>query len=247
MNSSNSLNILKTQINKNKKNITFKIIIKKTIYWISLNVPRYFRISKRRIDCTKFHPKTPSKVAKQLCTIKILNFAKRPEILPDLKTKNRFHQLSPQNSFKSGKTTLTPFLSAFYSSWSETKATVLFSTSQRFVSWISGPKRLNPAMFLVDQSGAPPRGPLHAVFYSAAICYTAKQYSTLRPYAILLKSILPVTSVWAWTSCGKIPPGSSHTNGGGVYAWFQISLYFWPQCAPPPRCCGKIPAGSSHK
>ena len=64
------------------------------------------------------------------CTLR----AKPPRIFPDLKTKNRFHKFSAQNSFKSGKSILTSSLPMFYSFWSKTNTTVRRSMSKGFVS-----------------------------------------------------------------------------------------------------------------
>ena len=82
----------------------------------------------------------------------ILNFAKRPRIFPNLKSKNRLHQFSLQNSSKSGKTTSTPFFPPFHPFHRKTNPTVRFSTSKTSVPSNPGPKRLNPPMFLVHQS-----------------------------------------------------------------------------------------------
>ena len=50
--------------------------------------------------------------------------AKRPGILTDLRSKNPLDRVSHQNSIKSGKSTLNPFLLLFHSFHTKTNPTV---------------------------------------------------------------------------------------------------------------------------
>ena len=80
--------------------------------------------------------------------------AKRPRILPDLKSKNLLVRVSLQNSIKSGKSTSNPFLPPFHSLYTKSNPTVTCAILRNIGSQNSGSKWLNPAMFPVGQNDA---------------------------------------------------------------------------------------------
>ena len=77
--------------------------------------------------------------------------AKRPRILPDLRSKNLLVRVSLRNSFKSGKSTLNPFFPCLQTFQTKINPSAI---PQSIGSQNSGSKRLNPAMFSVGQSDA---------------------------------------------------------------------------------------------
>ena len=80
--------------------------------------------------------------------------AKRPRILPDLRSKNLLVRVSLRNSFKSGKSTLNPFFPCLQTFQTKINPTVTSAIPQSIGSQNSGSKWLNPAMFSVGQSDA---------------------------------------------------------------------------------------------
>ena len=80
--------------------------------------------------------------------------AKRPRILPDLRSKNLLVRVSLRNSFKSGKSTLNPFFLPFQTFYTKTTPTVTCAIPRSIGFQNSGSEWLNPAMFSVSQSDA---------------------------------------------------------------------------------------------